>query len=63
MRNAKLFQVPDLGPGVFPMFPDDTPQSADNPAIEGFEQVPGFGQTVIVPPADQVLIQFLDDLV
>ena len=63
MRNAKLFQVPSLRPWVFPLFPDNAPQSADDPAFERLEHVPGFRQTVIIPPADEVPIQSLYDLV
>ena len=63
MRNAKLFQVPSLGPWVFPLFPDNAPHSADDPAFERLEHVPGFRQAVIIPPADEVPIQSLHDLV
>jgi hypothetical protein len=63
MRNAKLFQVSNLGPGVFPLFSDNAPQPANDPAVEGFENVLGFRQAVIVPPTFQVLTQSLYDLV
>ena len=62
VSNAELFQVSDPGPGILPLFPDKTPQTADDPAFQGFEQVPDFRQAVIAPPPYQVLIQLFDDL-
>ena len=63
MGNTKLFQVSNLGSGIFPLFPDNASQSTDNPAIEGLEQMFGFVQAVVVPPSDQIPVQGLDDLV
>ena len=46
-----------------PLLPDDTPKPPDNPLVQGFEDVPGFCETVIVPPSPEVVVQVLSYLV
>ena len=62
MGDTKLFQIPDTGSGVFPLFPDDGAQSAADPVIDGPESGGHLGVPEIPPPASGEDIQPSDDL-
>ena len=62
MRNSKLFQVGDPRLRVLPLFPDKTSESVQYTYLKPFEKGFGFCQTVVSPPAKEVLVQFGYDL-
>jgi len=62
MVNAELFKISNFSSWILPLFPYQTTKSPDDPGSQRFENIPCFGQAVIVPPSSRVHIQIFDNL-
>ncbi len=56
MINTSFKEITDLGPGVFPLFPFNASKSPYYPVIQGLENIAGFCEAIIVPPASKIKV-------
>ena len=57
MIYTPLFQLTNSGSRVFPLFPEDCPQTPHNPAVERTKHTCTLRDAVVIPPATKVLVQ------
>ncbi len=63
MRNPLFSQFPDPGGRILPLFPENSTQSPHDPTMKRSESAGTPRETVIIPPAPEVLVQMVDNLV
>jgi len=63
MVYAKLFKVFDSGFRILPLLPDKAAETSEDPCLQRFEYVSGFGEPIVTPPSVEIRIQFFNDLV